>query len=297
MQFLPIGIESKQIINNFIKSQRIEVSDVLFTNLYLWHFSRKIEYAIIKDCIIIKTQYPDSMPFIFYPLGKGDIKYAIEIMIEYFSDNNLTFSIQSIESHQKETLEIMFPNKFNLIANRDRYDYIYSITELINLNGRKYHNKKNHLNRFFINYKNYKYERITNSNAIQVLEAYKKWFSEIPNITQGLKNELLGIEGALKNITKLDITGGILKIDNEIAAFTLGEAINDNSVVIHIEKANIKYQGIYQAINQQFLLNEWKDFEFVNREEDLGLEGLRNAKMSYNPIKFIEKFQAILKNK
>ena len=89
--------------------------------------------------------------------------------------------------------------------------------------------------------------------------------------------------------------GGVIKIDNKIAAFTLGEQINSNSVVIHIEKANTFYEGIYQAINQQFLCNEWNEMEFVNREEDLGIEGLRRAKMTYNPIRFVEKFEAVLK--
>ena len=294
MQFLPIDISTKQIINEFVKLQRIEASDVLFNNLYLWHFSRKIEYTIIKDCLIIKTQYPNSTPFIFYPLGLGEIKHVIQMVMEYFHDNNLIFSIQSMETHQKNNLESIFPNQFDIVTNRDRFDYIYNIEELISLSGRKYHNKKNHLNRFFANYKNYRYERITKDNAMLVLEAYKQWFGEVPNPPQGLKNELLGIDGALKNITKLDITGGLLKVDNDIVAFTLGEIINDNSVVIHTEKANMKYKGIYQAINQQFLSNEWSGFEFVNREEDLGLDGLRNAKMSYNPSKFIEKFQATL---
>ena len=89
--------------------------------------------------------------------------------------------------------------------------------------------------------------------------------------------------------------GGIIRIDDKIAAFSLGEQINSNSVVIHIEKANTFYDGIYQAINQQFLYNDWNDMEFVNREEDLGIAGLRHAKMTYNPIRFVEKFEATMK--
>ena len=144
-------------------------------------------------------------------------------------------------------------------------------------------------------YPNFVYERIDSSNALDVLDAYTIWFNDNPNINDGLKNEFKGIEASLKNFDSLDMKGGIIRIDDKIAAFSLGEQINSNSVVIHIEKANTFYDGIYQAINQQFLYNDWNDMEFVNREEDLGIAGLRHAKMTYNPIKKIKKFEATMK--
>lgn len=295
MQFKSLDINSKDIIKEFFNAQRIEASDMLFGNLYIWHFSRDISYSIVNDCMIIKTTYPNEDPFIFYPLGNGDIKVAIKKTMEYFLDNKNNFCFRSLETHQKNNIESFMPNKFNIEENRDRFDYLYNVNELMNLNGRKFHNKKNHLNRFFNLYKNFIYEKIDSSNAIEVLEAYKEWFNNNPNASLGVKNEYKGIEASLINFSLLDMKGGVIKIENKIAGFTLGEQINDNSVVIHIEKGNIFYDGIYQAINQQFLINEWSNMEFVNREEDLGLEGLRRAKMSYNPIRFIEKFNATLK--
>ncbi len=276
--------------------QRIEASDMLFGNLYIWHFSRDISYAILNDCLVIKTKFPnEKYPFIFYPLGLGDRQKTIKDVMDYFLSNNMKFAIRSLEPYQKYELEKNMPNIFDISPNRDRFDYIYNVSDLINLNGRKLHSKKNHLNKFLNLYPNFVYERIDSSNAIDVFESYVEWFNKNPNITDGLRNEFVGIESTLRNFNLLDMKGGVIKIDNKIAAFTLGEQINSNSVVIHIEKANTFYEGIYQAINQQFLCNDWNEMEFVNREEDLGIEGLRRAKMTYNPIRFVEKFEAVLK--
>lgn len=294
MKFIPFSIDSKCIINDFFYSQRIEASDMLFGNLYIWHFSRDIQYAIIDDCLVIKTTFINEMPFMFFPLGNGDKKSALLKLREYFLDSNIDFSIRSMEVHQVSELERLFPSEFRIIANRDRFDYLYNIGELISLSGRKFHNKKNHLNKFNNSYPHFTYESISSYNTIEILEEYTKWFNAIANPSDGIKNEFIGIEASLRNFETLGFKGACIKINNKVAAFSFGEQINDDSVVIHIEKANIAYDGIYQAINQQFLLNEWSNLTFVNREEDLGIEGLRKAKMTYNPIRFVEKFEANL---
>lgn len=295
MQFFDIDINTKETIKSFFNAQRVEASDMLFGNLYIWHFSRTIRYAITHDCLVVLTKFPnESYPFIFYPLGSGDRKGAIATMQEYFLDNQMPFSLRSLESYQSAELAQFFPNAFEITSNRDRFDYIYNVNELIALVGRTLHKKKNHLNRFFNLYPDFAYERVDSSNAMEVLEAYSAWF-ELGEKTDGLKNEMLGIKATLQNFSALDMKGGIIRIDGKIAAFSLGEQINADSVVIHIEKGNTFYAGIYQAINQQFLKNEWAHLRFVNREEDLGIEGLRKAKMSYKPARFVEKSTAILK--
>lgn len=296
MQFFDIDIGAKDIIKDFFHAQRIEASDMLFGNLYIWHFSRTIKYALIDDCLVVWTKFPsESYPFIFYPLGRGNRKVAIETMKEYFLDNKMPFSLRSLEPYQSAELENLFPNSFEIAPNRDRFDYIYNIDELIALSGRTLHKKKNHLNRFFKLYPNFSYERIDSANAMEVLNAYSAWFEEGEK-SDGLRNEMLGIEASLRNFSALDMKGAIIRIDGKIAAFSLAEQINDDSVVIHIEKGNTFYEGIFQAINQQFLKNDFAHLRFVNREEDLGIEGLRKAKMSYKPLRFIEKSNAILKN-
>ena len=295
MQFLNFSISQKDIINDFFHAQRIEASDMLFGNLYIWHFSRTIKFALIDDCLVVWTKFANEpYPFIFYPLGRGNRKGAIEKMKEYFLDNKMPFCLRNLEPYQSAELENLFPRSFEIAPNRDRFDYIYNISELISLSGRTLHKKKNHLNRFFKLYPNFCYERVDLGNAMEVLEAYKLWF-ENGDKSEGLANEMLGIEASLRNFSALDMKGAIIRIDGKIAAFSLAEQINEDSVVIHIEKGNTFYEGIFQAINQQFLKNDFAHLRFVNREEDLGIEGLRKAKMSYKPFRFIEKSNAIFK--
>lgn len=298
MQWKPIDIEDKEIINSFFSSNHILVSDFTFTNLYLWHYSRHISYIILNECLVIKTQYPNQNPFIFYPFHKNNNKEAkkqtiLDIM-EICKAKGMEFSIHSLSHVDKEELEAILPNTFKFTYREDRSDYIYSIPELIELKGKKYHKKKTHLNRFVERY-DFKYESLCQDNLEELIITYQEWFGKISDTaSEGLKNEYIGIIESLKKFPSLDFKGGIIRVEDKIIAFSFGEPLNDETIVIHIEKADIEYQGAYQAINREFLANEWSNYTLVNREEDLGIEGLRKAKQSYQPLYLQKKFDASL---
>lgn len=129
----------------------------------------------------------------------------------------------------------------------------------------------------------------------EVVAVNNAWFDALPNPDDGLKYENLGINDALKNFDALKIQGGILRYEGEIIAFSFGEVLNSTTALIHIEKANIAYKGAYQAINQALLKNEFASLRYANREEDLGIEGLRKAKLSYQPEFLLEKYDVRLK--
>lgn len=300
MHWKSISIQDKDLLTSFFKSVHILVSDLTFTNLYLWHLARNISYTILNDCLVIKTQYPNENPFIFYPIHKNNNldckKKAIFQIMESFKDEGMKFSMRSLSKDDKNELEKFMPNIFNFSYREDRSDYIYSISELIELKGKKYHKKKTHLNRFVERY-NFIYEELNQTNANELIQTYQKWFKKIKDTaTIGLHNEYIGIIELLKEFSNLDFKGGILRVDEQIIAFSFGEPLNINTVVIHIEKANPEFQGSYQAINKEFLENAWKNYELVNREEDLGIEGLRKAKRSYQPLYLQCKFDATLKD-
>ncbi len=296
MQWKPIDIEDRAILERYFSAQDLHVSDFSFTNLYLWHFSRSISYAIVDGLLCIKTQYHGEQPFLFYPLGQGDKRAVIEQLMERFDSHAIPFSFRSLNLKMTQELERLFPARFEFIHNRDRSDYIYAVEELIELKGRKFHKKKNHLNRFFELYPNFSYENLSSENVEELLEAWKLWFGRIADeADEGLKNEYIGIVETLKQFDNMSYKGGILRVEGKIVAFTFGEQLDSDSVVVHIEKADTEYHGAYQAINQQFLANEWQHLKYVNREEDLGIEGLRRAKLSYQPVSFVDKYNAILK--
>ncbi|MFW6307419.1 MAG: phosphatidylglycerol lysyltransferase domain-containing protein, partial [Campylobacterales bacterium] len=136
---------------------------------------------------------------------------------------------------------------------------------------------------------------LNSKNRAELDIVWREWFSKIEKkAPYGLKMEHLGIIDMLKKYDYLNLKGGLLRVDEEIVAFSIGEALSEECVVIHIEKANTSYHGAYQAINQQFLSHEWSGFKYVNREEDLGIEGLRKAKLSYHPVILGKKYEVVL---
>lgn len=298
MDFKALNITNKDEIQSYFSASKVLVSDLTFTNLYLWHFARKIEWCVVCECLIIRTTYPGKTPFIFYPLHKNNDKNAkkcaLQACMDEFKKQNLPFSIHSLSNADKNELTELFGDIFDFVYNEDRSDYIYDCAELIALAGKKYHKKKTHYNNFCKAY-DFSYEMLNGENAQEVASVYDVWFDGLIEKTQGLKNEYIGIRACLENFDKLDFKGGVLRIDGQIVAFSLGEMLNDECVVIHIEKADIAYNGAFQAINREFLAHEWSKAKLVNREEDLGIEGLRKSKQSYHPLYLEQKFEASLK--
>ncbi|WP_104761360.1 DUF2156 domain-containing protein [Helicobacter cetorum] len=289
--FEKITLEHKDLFSRFLNAQKIVVSDVSFVNCFLWQHARLIKVAVIKDCLVIQTTYKNQKPFYFYPIGKN-VNECIKELLKL--EKNLEFHSLSLE--QMESLKENFVGVFEFVYNRDRSDYVYSIEELIALKGKKYHKKKNHLNQFLKNYPDFVYEKISSKNKKEVLEISKEWFLKSATNDLGLINENKGIMSVLENYESLDLKGGLVRVDKEIVAFSFGEILNENTALIHIEKARLDIVGAYQIINQQLLLNEFSHLTYANREEDLGLEGLRRAKMSYNPVFFTDKYEAVAKN-
>lgn len=292
LDFKRVALEDKDIIESFLKQEYIMISDVNFTNLFLWRKSRSISFAIVEDCLVIQTIYPSQKPFYFFPIGNGKKIKAIQKLIDFSKKRDEVLEFHSLEQESVRFLEENFANQFDFKLNRDRSDYIYSTAELIALNGRKFHKKKNHLNKFLQTYPNFVFEILNKSNIDEVLNVWRDWFEIQENPSSGLINENIGIIEVLKNWDALNIQGGLIRVDSKIVAFSFGEIVNQDMAVIHIEKADLRFNGAYQIINQQLLENIFSQVQYVNREEDLGIEGLRRAKMSYNPLFLLEKYDA-----
>ena len=215
---------------------------------------------------------------------------------KHFEDNNRKICFKGITKDVAETLEKLYPDKFEYIEERDLFDYVYDGESLRTLAGRKNQKKRNHINAFLKDYEGrYSYKLLEEEDFDDCLELLKIWASnkeENNEFDEGIDDESIGIRKIFNNYKylreNLKIAG--IYVDGKLEAFTMGELINPNMALIHIEKANPNIRGLYPYINQQFILNEFEDGEFVNREEDLGIPGLRKAKLSYHPVKFVEKY-------
>ncbi len=290
LDFKEVGLGDKEIIDCYLKEDFFQISDISFANLYIWRWARKIAYTIIEECLIIQTTYENQKPFYFFPIGRGDKKRAIEILLQ---SQEAPLEFHSLQKQSVAFLQKYFDGMFDFSLNLDRSDYVYDVQELIALSGRKYHKKKNHLNKFLQTYPHFVFEHIDKTNKDEILYVWKQWFEAQNNPSQGLIDENKGIVDVLQNWEALGLMGGLVRVDQKIIAFSFGEIINEEMVVMHIEKADSHFAGAYQIINQQMLQHIFFHMKYVNREEDLGIEGLRKAKMSYNPVFLVEKYQAV----
>ena len=284
MDWKRLTIEDKEIIDSFTKG-KFKTCDYNFTNLFLWSQGENIHYKIENDVLIMHgTFVGDEYSFMPIPKDENGISIMKDTIKDLLQNNK---KIVLVPEEWKEKLEDIFI----LEERRDSYDYIYSIESLAYLKGRKYAKKKNRVHNFMKSY-NYSYESVTSENVKEVIDFQTNWCHDKEcEIIPVLRNENMGILNLLHNFNGLGIKGGILRVDGKIVAYTLGEAINDEYVVIHIEKGLNNYIGSYQMINMTFLEKEFTDYKYVNREDDFGDEGLREAKESYHPLELLKKYE------
>ncbi len=300
MQFeiKPITLEDKALLDDFFTQSNNINSEFTFTNMFMWQKSYNIRYAVIGGMLCIFAKHGSSPETVNFPLGDGDLKSVIEALIEYFEDLGQKPLIRLYNQEEINRLNEVFPSKFILTEDRASFDYVYKVDDLIELSGKDYHAKKNHINRFMTKYPNYEYIEITPENLTLCYDTFKRWCEAKADTVSGINEQNLAVKKLFDNFTELNVKGGGILIDGHMVAFSIGEVLNTNKsmVVIHLEHADTEYQGSFPLINQQFLIHQWSDFEYVNREEDMGLPGLRRAKKSYKPCLMVKKHIASLKN-
>lgn len=226
------------------------------------------------------------------PIGKGDFKDAVNQIILDAESNGVTPVIYGVTSNYKKLLDEHFDGKFNYKFDEGYNDYIYSTEKMANLSGKKYHSKRNHITNFKKNNPDWTFEILNENNIPECIDLHTKWINNHAD-DEDYSFEFEAVLTAFEHYGKLGFTGGLIRVQGEVIAFTFGERHSDELFVTHFEKAPADVQGAYTIINQEFTKNCLMNFEFVNREEDLGLEGLRKAKQSYNPEIFLEKCVAV----
>jgi hypothetical protein len=301
LNFKPITIDDKDLITSYTFKSSYQNCDFAFANLCSWQFLYRSEYAI-KDGFLFLRFYVDNnnensnhqhLAYMF-PLGEGDIDKAIELIEKDAGKMDFPLLILGVTTDIKNILNTSFPSGFTFFIERDYFDYIYLHDDLLNLTGKKFQPKRNHINKFKKLY-DYTYMPVTPDLAPECMKLEEIWFeaniSKEPN--EDLLDERKSMCFALRHFNELGLLGGAIMIDGKIVAFTYGSRINNNTFGVHIEKADISYEGIFSVINQEFAQRIPGNYIFINREEDLGIPGLRKSKLSYNPAFLLEKNGAV----
>jgi len=297
VKFKKLELEDKDIFQTYLGDYKFNTYEYSFLTLYTWRKMLNVEFSIINNTLIIKKYSKKTGSYFMQPVGYGkeDLK-GIVLILNDIRKNSGDFNnlFRDIEISFLYELSSVFKNRIKYFEDINNFDYIYNSEDLILLSGKKYHSKKNQYNQFI---NNYKYE-IRDFNAPDVIEDCidfaKVWFNERGGNESFLKYELEGIEDVLPKSELLGIKGMAVYVDGRLAGFTTGEKVNNNMAVIHFEKGDLFYEGIYSFINKTFIEKYFSDVKYINRQEDMGVKGLRKAKRAYNPVKLEKRFIADL---
>ena len=282
-------LEDKEIISSYFEKAQSRSCERTFVNVYLWSRHHKVQYAIIEDTLVFRDS-GKNLSFT-YPAGEPEnVKKALEFLMEYCKEKDVPFILYNVTPHMFAQLDKWYPKKFFIEYNRDLADYVYETEKLASLAGKKLHGKRNHINKFKALYPDWSYEPLNDDNVEDCFQMALKWRNKNGCEDDPEKNaEMCVTLNSLRLYKELGLKGGVLKADGKIVAFTVGEPVSDDTFVVHIEKAFAEVDGAYPMINQQFVQHECMEYEYVNREEDTGAEGLRKAKLSYRPAFLEEK--------
>lgn len=288
LEFKSISKDDFNRYNKYRMKERTNASEGVFMTMFIWDEYYNLSLAENGEFLFIRFDIKGKESSYFFPIGEGNLEKAIEELSVYAKGKGerLIFRLTSRENMEK--LKNLYGDRFSYKESRDSYDYIYLTEKMISLSGKKLHSKRNHLNYFIENYK-YEYIRVQKEELLKECAVKAdEW------VRAKEKNKNLFEAGAMQkyfeNFFAFNQTGAVIKVDGEIVAMSFGERLNDDTALIQIELADENYRGAYQTINKLFCENEWSNLKYVNREEDMGIEGLRRAKQSYQPEFLVEKY-------
>ena len=261
-----------------------------FSAAFIWNIRKEAIVCVYNDVLILSGRFY-SHPVFYPPMplsGGADLTGSVEEIHKYCEKAERKFIIKALTDKMLSRIGTGLLNRFKVIPDRDLYDYIYDAQELINLPTPKFHDKKNHLNQFMLNYR-FDYRAYRDGDLEDILSLFDGWAETNPD-KAGAEAERRALINALKHLKAIDMFADVIIIDGRVRAFAVGSVSRSNGTgIVNFEKADIHYKGIYAAVNNFFAKTHFSNCKYVNRQEDMGFPGLRRSKMSYNPVFLLEK--------
>lgn len=315
LDFKEITLEDKDWMDQLLQYSDFQGAEYCFTVLYIWRSIYQTKVCRYKDFLLIRsTPAGVHAPHYIFPAGRGsdaEVKEVLELYLADARSLGAPFYLTSLAAEQKTQMERLFPNRFEFTSVRNSFDYIYLAQDLITLRGKRFQPKRNHIARFK-ELSGWKYEAVTPDNLAECAKMNEEWCALYGcGKDISMAQEACSVRSAIGNFERLGLTGGLLRLDGRVVAYTIGEKLNSDTFIVHIEKAFADIRGAYPAMSQEFLLHQMAQpqplllpngdpngaitpetigFTYVNREDDAGDEGLRTAKMQYNPVFLLEKW-------
>lgn len=298
LAFRKITIEDKAEIEQYTALISTYLCEHCFVDLYIWKDHYDTEICFENGFLFVRCKsFPDEIPLYLAPIGQGDLRAAVALLQQDAAERGVPFLMTAISEGMLPIYQETFNAEFDFVTSENSADYIYLSEKLQTLSGKKLQSKRNLVNRFLADYEGrWCYVPISSNNTKDAYAFHLEWCKKHgcrKNLS--FMGETCAIKLALDHFSALNLCGGILLLDNQVIAFTLGCRAREDLYVVQIEKADSDISGAYQMINQQFVRANCTEVQYVNREEDLGIEGLRKAKKSYYPAFYGQKYTAVLK--
>ena len=281
----PLQLADRDTVSDQLEEYPPKVSEHTFTNLHIWRDSREILWCQAEKALIFVERADDGLVLFGPPVGPRSVPESLDIL-----ENVAEGPVMAAERIDERSLDTVREHDMQPESDRDNYDYVYRQEKLAELPGRHMHSKRNLVERC-LSAHDCRWERIEPELMSEVADLQDRWCDErncgkVP----GLCAEYQAIQRLLDNYEDLEVCGGAVRVDGTIQAYTIGEALSDDTAVVHVEKAMPDIDGLYQVVNQWFCREELGGFEYVNREQDLGIRGIRKAKKSYRPDHMVRKY-------
>lgn len=293
LDFRRAELSDKEWLTEILVKNSSGGCEYTFGNIFVWSPAYDTRIAVCNGFLVTKSNYGE--PTYCFPAGNGDLKKCMNELISDSKQCGHKAAFFGLTQKNVDELNEIFPGKFDFFEDRDFFDYVYLTKSLAKLTGKKYHAKRNHISAFEREH-NWSYEEINKNNIDECASMNDEWDKQRnPDKSEELNEEHLALKRMFENYFDLDFTGGLIRADGKVVAFTVGERLNENTFCTHFEKAYADIRGAYPIINREFAKNSLQKYKFVNREDDVGEEGLRKAKLSYHPEYLLVKYTAVMK--
>lgn len=291
IEFHKVEIDDRKWIKECFAKKKNISCEYSFGNLFGYGRNTDVYVANCGGFLVSKWDYNDIF-YYSYPIGNGNIEEVLRQTVSDAENQTKHSRIFGMTAEDALVFKSVFGEKYKVAPNRNAFDYVYLTEDLIDLKGRKYQPKRNHIS-FFKKNNEWSFEEITQDNIAECIEMNEQWLaSNDTDSYESLEKELKMIKAIFDNYEELGFSGGLLRSGGRVVAFTMGEPLNEKTFCVHFEKAFHDIRGAYPMINQQFVSNMLGKYKYINREDDVGLENLRKAKLSYHPAFLFEKYEA-----
>lgn len=293
-EFKPLTLEDRPPIHERLWAYQPDTSELTFVNLYIWRNYYHFQWSLYQDWLLLVAEH-GGQTFALPPVGPASRLDATRQALRWLNEARGVASPTVERADRRLAEELAGADDLVVEEAREHFDYVYRSADLGELAGRKYSKKRNHINQFLREY-TYTYAPLSEDLVQGCLDLAEVWCEQrLCEEDISLQHEFCGIRDALTHLGALDIAGGAILVEGKVQAFALGELLNTQTAVVHIEKANPNFHGVYPMINKEFAAQRWQAVPFINREQDLGDLGLRRAKESYYPDHLVEKYRVCWK--